>query len=190
MKKIISVFLFLWFSFIAAAFANLFSVKFDEVRPGPYKALIIGINEYRDENISDLRNPVNDAKAMPEVLCKDYGFGEVEVLLNGAATRDFPFPGCPKGKNRRKPVRVETFPPNALGLYDMHGNVWEWCQDTYSDNAYLPRDNPEFTGDGSDRVIRGGSWANEARASRSAHRCWEERSRKSPGIGFRLVRDL
>ena len=60
--------------------------------------------------------------------------------------------------------------PNAFGLYDMHGNVWEWVQDHYGD--YSPDDVTDPTGPavGTDRVIRGGSWIGEARLSRSASR--------------------
>jgi hypothetical protein len=60
--------------------------------------------------------------------------------------------------------------PNAFGLYDMHGNVWEWVQDRYGD--YSPEDVTDPTGPtvGTDRVIRGGSWIGEARLSRSAFR--------------------
>jgi formylglycine-generating enzyme required for sulfatase activity len=60
--------------------------------------------------------------------------------------------------------------PNPFGLYDMHGNVWEWVQDRYGD--YSPDDSTDPTGPeiGTDRVIRGGSWAGEARLGRSASR--------------------
>lgn len=146
------------------------------------------------ENTSKYRLPT---EAEWEYACRagsatPFSFGRCLFTEQANYNGDFPLPDCPKGENRRKTVSVKSFPSNGWGLHDMHGNVWEWCQDTYSDNAYLelPRDDPEFTGDGLDRVIRGGSWANEARSSRSAHRCWEEQNRKSLSIGFRLVRDL
>ncbi len=61
---------------------------------------------------------------------------------------------------------------NAWGLYDMHGNVWQWCQDSYDKYYYAksPRDDPAGPATGSARVIRGGSWFNDARYSRSAYR--------------------
>jgi formylglycine-generating enzyme required for sulfatase activity/uncharacterized coiled-coil DUF342 family protein len=64
--------------------------------------------------------------------------------------------------------------PNELGLYDMSGNVWEWCQDVWNDNTnVLPADGTPLTrGDSSVHAVRGGSWVNEARYTRSAYRDW------------------
>ncbi len=78
--------------------------------------------------------------------------------------------------------------PNELGIYDMSGNVWEWCWDWKGAYSSGSQTNPKGPGSGSGRVLRGGSWVDSARYLRSAYR-----SSGSPGIshdsiGFRLVR--
>jgi formylglycine-generating enzyme required for sulfatase activity len=64
--------------------------------------------------------------------------------------------------------------PNAFGLYDMHGNVWQWCQDRYADDYYgkSVAENPQGPAQGTDRVMRGGSWFGDPVYCRSASRLW------------------
>jgi len=80
--------------------------------------------------------------------------------------------------------------PNGLGLYDMSGNVWEWCEDVYQENSYTNQKvhNPVFTGNNTgSRVLRGGAWNGGARCCRAACRGWGEPSSRDSGFGFRLV---
>jgi len=77
--------------------------------------------------------------------------------------------------------------PNKWGLYDIHGNVWEWCEDYY--RSYTKNKNQNNNENESKRIIRGGSWLDSSIYCRSATRNWTDSNNKAPYIGFRLVRD-
>jgi len=84
---------------------------------------------------------------------------------------------------------VKSKKPNDLGLYDVHGNVWEWVQDAYkSDLGKAPQIDPIFFDQGSFRVIRGGSWIGSAVGLRSAFRSRDSPDYRGDDLGFRLVR--
>ena len=77
--------------------------------------------------------------------------------------------------------------PNAWGLYDMHGNVWEWCSDWYGDYPPGSVTDPEGPSSGTRRVNRGGSWIDDARGCRSALRGRDAPTGLSRNLGFRLA---
>ena len=77
--------------------------------------------------------------------------------------------------------------PNGLGLYDMSGNVWEWCADWHKYYSQSPRDNPEGPSSGSYRVLRGGGWFNDDARTRAAFRNRNKPDDRDSGLGFRLA---
>ena len=89
--------------------------------------------------------------------------------------------------NSTKPVGTKA--PNSLGLYDMSGNVWEWCWDWYGSYASGLQTDPKGASSGSDRVPRGGSWFNTAQYARSAGRAYGTPSGRDSHLGFRVVRN-
>ena len=97
--------------------------------------------------------------------------------------------GCKKGIYRGKTVSTASFPPNAWGIHDMHGNVWEWVEDGWKDDYQnFPMEDPIYAGtqDGP-RVIRGGGWGFDARYCRLAIRFKFRPGYRDLLLGFRLA---
>lgn len=94
------------------------------------------------------------------------------------------------GNSENRPHSVASKKPNAFGLYDMHGNVWQWVQDYYG--SYVASEDtmidPVGPLTGVDRVIRGGAWNLEAQYVRSAYRFYSNPMKRDTHIGFRIVR--
>ncbi|QKQ72794.1 SUMF1/EgtB/PvdO family nonheme iron enzyme [Nostoc sp. TCL240-02] len=97
----------------------------------------------------------------------------------------------PKGEYRNQTTDVGKFPANPFGLFDMHGNIWEWCQDGWHENYNgAPKDGSAWLVDNdnqNNRLLRGGSWASAPRNARSACRGYDARDGRNSGVGFRVV---
>ncbi|MFZ5519491.1 MAG: SUMF1/EgtB/PvdO family nonheme iron enzyme [Candidatus Zhuqueibacterota bacterium] len=118
-------------------------------------------------------------------------FNTGENLTTDQANYDgnYPYKKFPKGKYLEKTTQVGSYTPNAWGLYDMHGNVWEWCSDWYDANYYQNSvsTNPRGPSSGEARVLRGGSWNYYAYFCRASYRIWYIPSFRYSSIGFRVV---
>ncbi|MFM7326394.1 MAG: formylglycine-generating enzyme family protein, partial [Nodosilinea sp.] len=100
------------------------------------------------------------------------------------------FGSGPKGVFRQETTEVGSFPPNSFGLYDLHGNVWEWCLDHWHDSYNgAPADGTAWVtgGDSNYRIRRGGSWYYYPRTCRSASRNYYGPGHRDAFNGFRVV---
>ena len=98
-----------------------------------------------------------------------------------------PYNNGEKGLYREKTVPVKSLPPNDWGLYEMHGNVYEWCNDWYGDYSSEAVINPTGAIEGASRVLRGGSWSRSARYARSAYRHHGTPVFRNRYFGFRVA---
>jgi len=158
-------------------------------------------NEYDNLKWLVTRNPNANGYRLPteaewEYVCRA-GTTTPFITGNNITTSqanydgNYPYNNNAKGTYREKTTPVGSFAANRWGLYDMHGNVWEWCWDWYGDYKNEVQTNPRGPDSGASRVIRGGSWYNYARGIRSANRNIRDPSLRngSSSIGFRLVRN-
>ena len=122
-----------------------------------------------------------------------FSFGDTIHPEQANYDGSFSYNGAPRGAGRGGTTPAGMFPPNPWGLYDMHGNVWEWVQDVVHDNyegAPLDGSAWETGGDRDRRILRGGSWLYHPRYLRSALRNGFSSVLSNDIVGFRVVRAL
>ena len=147
------------------------------------------LNSLGLKNASTFQSP---SEAQWEYACRagtttPYHFGN---QLNGTQANcdgNVPYGTDKKGPYLEKTTLVGKYPANAWGLHDMHGNVSEWCADWYGDYPTASVSDPNGPATGSLRVIRGGSWINDAVGCRSADRSGHVPSIRSFDRGFRVA---
>ena len=149
--------------------------------------LLIKINQR--EKVTNFRLPT---EAEWEYACRagtttPHQFGSVCDGKQANCNGNNPYGTNNKGPYLKKTSPVGGYAPNAWGLYDMHGNVWEWCSDWYGEYLEDPVRDPTGSKDGSHRLRRGGGWNSRAVNCRAALRRGSLPSDRDYDIGFRLA---
>jgi len=116
-----------------------------------------------------------------------FSFGDLLDTERANYNGNSPYNDGPKGESRQRTLPVRRFDPNPWGLYQMHGNVYEWCADRYGAYPGGRVSDPTGPADGSFRVLRGGAWLLNGRFLRSASRNCYSPDDRSVGLGLRLA---
>ena len=116
-----------------------------------------------------------------------FAFGEQITPAQVNYHSNYPYANGEKGPYRERTVVAASLPPNPWGLYEMHGNVWEWCADWYAEYPSEPQLDPRGPKYGKQRVLRGGTWSDPGRYVRSANRSRIEPAYRPRSSGFRIA---
>jgi formylglycine-generating enzyme required for sulfatase activity len=192
----------------------------DTVKEGEYKGeTMIEEHKWGVKNENGIWKPQKGYENHPVVLVTWYGANEFCKFYGGRLPTEAEWEYAARGGKKSKGYKyagsnnvdevawyrensgihtheVGTKKPNELGIYDMSGNVWEWCEDWYDENYYQYcknnniRENPVNAKNGSFRLLRGGSWGNDSYNVRVAHRGNNSPYYRSFNFGFRVVSAL
>jgi len=152
--------------------------------------------EFCDRLAKKLGQPYTlPSEAQWEYACRagtttPFYFGETITTNLANYNGNYTYGSGPKGTYRKKTTEVGSFPPNSFGLYDMHGNVWEWCLDHWHKGYEgAPADGSAWVtkGESDRRMLRGGSWLNFPESCRCAYRADHFPDARNDNIGFRVV---
>ncbi|WP_411816764.1 SUMF1/EgtB/PvdO family nonheme iron enzyme [Hyphococcus sp. DH-69] len=122
---------------------------------------------------------------------RPFGFEGTLTIAKANFNGNFPY-GAEKETFRKRTVPVASFAPNPYGLFDMHGNVWEWTSDCWSAShtGGMPDGSPRGNGDCDRRVLKGGAWNTGGWRLRAGHRIAKAKTTREYDNGFRVARDL
>jgi formylglycine-generating enzyme required for sulfatase activity len=129
------------------------------------------------------------SSSLPFGIGDGQSFSSVDANFDG----DHPYGNAVKHRSLNETCKVGSYKPNALALYDMHGNAWEWCSDRYAPYQNKEVTNPigpENPKEAPYRVRRGGCFNTLARNCRSARRDWSDPDFQNLDLGFRLARTI
>lgn len=162
----------------------------EEVSWNDAKEFIKRLNDRNDGFVYSLPTEAEWEYAARAGTTTAFAFGNSLSSTQANFNGNYPYGNAANGPDLGRTAKVGSYRPNAWGLYDMHGNVWEWVEDIYQDSyTGLPTDGSENTtrGDSQNRVLRGGSWNYFGYSSRSADRFRDLPTRRYYSFGFRVV---
>ena len=161
---------------------------------GYENAPVINVTWYGATEFASYKGGSLPTEAQWEYSCRagttsPFNTGGCLTNLHANYDWDLPYSTC-TNSGLAKPGKIQpvgTYAANTYGLYDMHGNVWEWCADRYDTYPTTAQDNPTGASSGLYRVFRGGSWIDNARYCRSSYRNYHYRYYNYYTLGFRVV---